>query len=209
MRIRNIKNAKDIVSNSNIVIKNPKDYKNKYKELFNNDNPINLEIGMGKGDFIIDMALKHPDINYIGLERYESIIIRAIKKINDLDIPNLKLICCDAKELNEIFGKEIDTIYLNFSDPWPKKRHAKRRLTSNTFLPIYDNIFKGRKRIVQKTDNVGLFEYSIVSLSEYGYTIKDISLDLHSKEIENSMTEYEKKFSDKGYKINYLEAIKK
>ncbi len=209
MRIRNIKNAKEIVESSDIVIKNPTNYKNRYNELFDNNNPINLEIGMGKGDFIIDMALKHPDINYIGLERYESILIRAIKKINELEIPNLKLICCDAKELNDIFGPEIDTIYLNFSDPWPKKRHEKRRLTSETFLPIYDKIFKGRKRIIQKTDNIELFGYSIVSLSKYGYTIEDVSLDLHSTDKENSLTEYEKKFSDKGYKINYLEALKK
>ena len=209
MRIRNIKNAKDIVNNSDIVIKNPKDYKNKYNKLFNNNNPINLEIGMGKGDFIIDMALKNPDINFIGSEKYESIIIRAIKKIAELEIPNLRIICSDAKELDEIFGQEIDTIYLNFSDPWPKKRHAKRRLTSELFLPIYDKIFKGRKRIIQKTDNINLFEYSLVSLSKYGYTLIDVSLDLHSTDKENSITEYEKKFSAKGYKINYLEAIKK
>lgn len=209
MRLRNVKDAKDIVSNSKYVINNPQEYKGSFSKLFNNSNPISLEIGMGKGDFIINMAIKYPDINFIGLEKYQSIIVRAIQKLENLNLNNLKLICMDAKELNEVFAKEIDTIYLNFSDPWPKKRHAKRRLTSDTFLPIYDSIFKKDKRIVQKTDNVGLFEYSIVSLSNYGYVIKDISLDLHNTSKENIMTEYEKKFSSQGIKINYLEAIKK
>lgn len=209
MRLRNVKDAKDIVSNSKYVINNPQEYKGSFSKLFNNSNPISLEIGMGKGDFIINMAIKNPDINFIGLEKYQSIIVRATQKLESLNLNNLKLICMDAKELNEVFAKEIDTIYLNFSDPWPKKRHAKRRLTSDTFLPIYDSIFKKDKRIVQKTDNVGLFEYSIVSLSNYGYVIKDISLDLHNTSKENVMTEYEKKFSSQGIKINYLEAIKK
>lgn len=209
MRLRNVKDAKDIVSNSKYVINNPQEYKGSFSKLFNNSNPISLEIGMGKGDFIINMAIKNPDINFIGLEKYQSIIVRATQKLENLNLNNLKLICMDAKELNEVFAREIDTIYLNFSDPWPKKRHAKRRLTSDTFLPIYDSIFKKDKRIVQKTDNVGLFEYSIVSLSNYGYVIKDISLDLHNTSKENVMTEYEKKFSSQGIKINYLEAIKK
>ena len=209
MRLRNVKNAKEIVNNSKYVINSPKDYKGKYNTVFNNDNPICLEIGMGKGDFIINMALQHPDINYIGLEKYQSIVVRAVEKLEKLELKNLKLICTDAQELEEIFAKEIDTIYLNFSDPWPKKRHAKRRLTSNTFLPIYDKVFKDSKRIVQKTDNVSLFEYSIVSLSNYGYKIVDISLDLHNTDKDNVMTEYEKKFSSMGVKINYLEAIKK
>jgi len=209
MRLRNVKDAKDIVSNSKYVINNPQEYKGSFSKLFNNSNPISLEIGMGKGDFIINMAIKYPDINFIGLEKYQSIIVRATQKLENLNLNNLKLICMDAKELNEVFAKEIDTVYLNFSDPWPKKRHAKRRLTSDTFLPIYDSLFKKDKRIVQKTDNVGLFEYSIVSLSNYGYVIKDISLDLHNTSKENVMTEYEKKFSSQGIKINYLEAIKK
>ena len=209
MRLRNVKDAKDIVSNSKYVINNPQEYKGSFSKLFNNSNPISLEIGMGKGDFIINMAIKNPDINFIGLEKYQSIIVRATQKLENLNLNNLKLICMDAKELNEVFAKEIDTIYLNFSDPWPKKRHAKRRLTSDTFLPIYDNVFKGVKRIVQKTDNVGLFEYSIVSLSKYGYKIMDVSLDLHATDKDNVMTEYEKKFSSQGVRINYLEAQKK
>lgn len=209
MRLRNVPNAKEIVNNSEYVIREPQKYKGKYKEVFKNDNPLHIEIGMGKGNFIIDMALKNPDINFIGIERYESVMCRALEKLEDKEIPNLRLICCDALELGEIFDHEVETIYLNFSDPWPKKRHAKRRLTSHIFLPIYDQVFKDECLIIQKTDNVGLFESSIVSLSTYGYVIEDVSLDLANKEIENSLTEYEAKFMSQGIKINYLKARKK
>jgi len=209
MRLRNVKNAKEIVENNEYVIKNPEEYKGKYSKFFNNKNPIHLEIGMGKGNFILDMALKNPDINFIGIERYESVLVRALEKVADKEIPNLKFMCMDAINLGEIFDHEIDCIYLNFSDPWPKKRHAKRRLTSNVFLPIYDKVFKGDCLIVQKTDNVGLFESSIVSLSNYGYVIEDISLDLANTDIETSLTEYEAKFRSQGIKINYLVARKK
>lgn len=210
MRLRNVKNAKEIVGNSSFVVHNPEEYKGKYNsEIFGNDNPIHLEIGMGKGNFIIDKATKNPDINFIGVEMYESVMCRALEKLQDKDLPNLKLICMDAMGLDNIFDKEIDTIYLNFSDPWPKKRHAKRRLTSHVFLPIYDKVFRDEKIIVQKTDNVGLFESSIVSLSTYGYVIEEISLDLASTGMENSLTEYEAKFMGMGININYLKAVKK
>ena len=209
MRLRNVRNAKEIVDNSDYVVHNPFEYKGKYKELFGNENPIHLEVGMGKGDFIINMALKYPDINFIGLEKYESIVCRAIQKLENKEIKNLKLIVIDALELGNIFDKEIECLYLNFSDPWPKKRHARRRLTSEVFLPIYDRIFKGDKLIVQKTDNVGLFESSIVSLSTYGYVIEEISLDLASTDKDNVETEYESKFKAQGIRINYLKARKK
>ena len=209
MRLRNVKNAKEIVENNEYVIKNPEEYKGKYSKFFNNKNPIHLEIGMGKGNFILDMALKNPDINFIGIERYESVLVRALEKVADKEIPNLKFMCMDAINLGEVFDHEIDCIYLNFSDPWPKKRHAKRRLTSNVFLPIYDKVFKGDCLIVQKTDNVGLFESSIVSLSNYGYVIEDISLDLASSDRDNVETEYESKFKAQGIRINYLMARKK
>ena len=209
MRLRNVRNAKEIVDNSDYVVHNPFEYKGKYKELFGNDNPIHLEVGMGKGDFIINMALKYPDINFIGLEKYESIVCRAIQKLENKEIKNLKLIVIDALELGNIFDKEIECLYLNFSDPWPKKRHARRRLTSEVFLPIYDQIFKGDKLIVQKTDNVGLFESSIVSLSTYGYIIEDVCLDLSNSDRDNVETEYESKFKAQGIKINYLKARKK
>lgn len=209
MRLRNVKNAREIVDNSPFVVHEPKEYKGRYNEVFGNDNPIELEIGMGKGNFIIDKAMKNPNINFIGVERYESVLCRALEKLEDKQLPNVKIICIDAIELDEVFDKEISTIYLNFSDPWPKKRHAKRRLTSHVFLPVYDLIFKDEKVIVQKTDNVGLFESSIVSLSTYGYTIEEISLDLASTGMENSLTEYEAKFMSQGIKINYLKARKK
>lgn len=208
MRLRNVKNAHEILLNSNYIIKNSKKYKGNFKELFKNDFPINLEIGMGKGQFIINMAKKYPNINFIGVEKYESVLVRAVQKVENENIENLKFICIDAKELNEVFDHEIDTLYLNFSDPWPKKRHANRRLTSHIFLKIYDDIFIGDKKIIQKTDNIVLFASSLSSLSTYGYTLKNVSLDLHNEDIDNVKTEYEEKFSGLGYKINYLEALK-
>ncbi len=209
MRIRNIKNADSLIYESSYIIKNYKDYKNKFNEvIFRNDNPIHLEIGMGKGNFIIDMAKNNPNINFIGLEKYSSITLRALKKLKDLKLPNLRIINCDALELSDIFGREISTIYLNFSDPWPKKRHHKRRLTSDVFLKIYNEICK-ENIIIQKTDNIDLFEGSIISLSNYGYKIVDISLDLWNTDKTYSETEYERKFRNQGVKINYLKAIKK
>lgn len=209
MRIRNLKNTQEIISNTTYLINNPKDYKGKWNTLFNNNNEIHLEIGMGKGNFIINMAKKYPNINFIGLELYTNVIARAIKKLDNEKITNLKLININALELNDIFDKEISTIYLNFSDPWPKKRNQKRRLTSEVFLSIYDNIFKNDKVIIQKTDNTLLFESSIKSLTNFGYKIEEISLDLHNTEIDNVETEYETKFSNQGIKILYLKAIKK
>ena len=179
-----------------------------FKKIFNNDNEIRIEIGMGKGTFITTLAKENPDINFIGIEKYESVLVRGIQKANEMDLPNLRMICCDAKELNEVFDHEISTIYLNFSDPWPKKRHSDRRLTSHIFLKVYDDIFECKKTIIQKTDNIILFAYSISSLSTYGYTLNKVSLDLHNEDIKNIKTEYEDKFSSQGYKINYLEATK-
>ena len=194
MRLRNVKNAYNIVNNSNYVIKNEEEYIGKYKSLFNNDNEIHIEIGMGKGDFIIGMAKKYPNINFIGIEKYESVMVRAIEKLNDIELNNLKLIRMDAINIDKVFDHEISTIYLNFSDPWPKKRHSKRRLTSDVFLSLYDNIFISNPHIIQKTDNIGLFAYSLSSLSKYGYQLDDVSLDLENEDIDNVVTEYEKKF---------------
>lgn len=208
MRLRNVKNAKEIVENSNYVINNPEDYIGKYKTLFNNENPINIEIGMGKGDFIIGMAKKYPEYNFIGIEKYESVMVRAIEKLDDVNLPNLKLIRMDAMEIDKVFKHEINTIYLNFSDPWPKVRHAKRRLTSPVFLKLYDKVFISTPHIIQKTDNIGLFASSIVNLSQYGYTIDEVSLDLKNEDIENVVTEYENKFMSLGTNINYLNAKK-
>jgi tRNA (guanine-N7-)-methyltransferase len=209
VRIRNLKNTQEIVDNSTYLINNAKELKGKWQSVFNNKNEIHLEIGMGKGNFIINMAKKYPNINFIGVELYTNVIARALKKLEVEDLPNLKLININAQELNEVFDHEISLLYLNFSDPWPKKRNAKRRLTSEVFLKVYDNLFINKPIIKQKTDNTLLFESSIVSLSNYGYTIEEISLDLHSTDIDNVETEYEHKFSSQGVKINYLKAVKK
>lgn len=193
MRLRNVKGANETIVKSDYVINNYKDYKGNFKSLFN-DNEIHVEIGMGKGDFLIGMAQKYPNINFIGIEKYDSVLVRAVQKLNDLHINNLKLIRMDALFIDEVFDNEIDCIYLNFSDPWPKERHSNRRLTSEIFLKKYDHILKN-KRIIMKTDNRKLFEYSIMSFNNYGYLIDDISLDLYNDDIsDNVCTEYEKKF---------------
>ena len=205
MRLRNVKGAKEEIEKSKYIIENYKDYKGKFINLFNNKNEIHIEIGMGKGDFIRKMALKYPNINFIGIEKFDSVMVRAVQKLDETEIPNLKLIKMDALNIDEIFDKEIDTIYLNFSDPWPKTRHEKRRLTSDTFLEKYDKILK-TKKIIMKTDNRKLFEYSIKSFTDYGYKIDEISLDLHNDDIKDNVeTEYEKKFVSLGnviYKIS-------
>lgn len=208
MRLKNVKGANDIIIKGTYYVSNPYEYKNNWHKLFNNNNPIYIEIGMGKGDFIIENAKRYPNINFIGIEKYDSVIVRAIQKSNELELNNLKIVRIDANKLNEIFDKEIDTIYLNFSDPWPKDRHAKRRLTSPVFLNIYDNIFKDTKRIIMKTDNNDLFNYSLDTLNEHGYEIIFKTDNLNCLDESNIMTEYETKFYNKGIKINKLEAIK-
>ena len=208
MRLKNVKGANDIIIKGKYYVANPEEYKNNWHKVFNNANPIHIEIGMGKGNFIIENAKRYPNINFIGIEKYDSVIVRAIQKSNDLELNNLKIVRIDAHKLNDIFGKEIDTIYLNFSDPWPKDRHAKRRLTSNVFLNIYDNIFKDKKRIIMKTDNLNLFNYSLESLTAYGYEIIYKTNNLDCLNEDNIMTEYETKFYNKGISINKLEAIK-
>lgn len=187
----------------------PNIYKGKWNTLFGNESAISIEIGMGKGDFIIEMAKENPKVNFIGIEMFDSVIVRAIQKLSDIKLNNLKLIRMDANKIEDVFYKEIDTIYLNFSDPWPKNRHKKRRLTSHNLLSKYDNVFKNSKKIFQKTDNIDLFAYSIESLSTYGYTLKNVTLDLYNNMIDNNVqTEYEKKFVNKNVKICRLEAYK-
>lgn len=208
MRLKNVKGAKEKIEASTYIIKNPEKYRGKYKEIFKNDNKIHLEIGMGKGDFIIKMAEKNPNINFIGIEMFDSVIVRAVEKLENKKIQNLRLIRFDATNIEEVFEREIDTIYLNFSDPWPKNRTEKRRLTSKRFLNRYDKIFKEKNHIIQKTDNRKLFEFSLISYIENGYKIKDISLNLHDDEYENIETEYEKKFVSLGYPIYMVEVEK-
>ena len=208
MRLRNVKGASERIDASKYIIKDYEKYRGNYKSLFNNDNKICIEIGMGKGDFIKGMSMMYPNVNFIGIEKYDSVMVRAIEKLEDTDIQNLRLIKMDAEGIGNVFAKEIDTIYLNFSDPWPKDRHEKRRLTSSNFLSKYDNLFSGTKHIIFKTDNRKLFEYSIKSLTNYGYRINNISLDVHKDVLINAETEYEKKFSALGYPIYMVDVTK-
>lgn len=207
MRLRNVKGAKEIISDSKLIIENYLDYKGSYSKLFNNDNPIHLEIGTGKGNFIINMAKNNPNINFIGIEKYDSVLARALQKIDYLD--NLRFIRADATYISDIFNKEIDTIYLNFSDPWPKDRHRHRRLSDSYFLKRYENLFKLNKHIIMKTDNRKLFEYSIIEFTNYGYKINEISLDMYNDDITNNVsTEYEDKFHNKGFPIYRIDVSK-
>ena len=200
MRMRNPKYKDEVIKNCKFLISDEIN--------FEKEAPIHIEIGMGKGNFILNMALNNPNINFIGIEKYSSVASVAIKKIMDYDLPNLKVIISDVANLHELLAKKIDVIYLNFSDPWPKARHEKRRLTSEIFLKLYDNFFRGKCMIIQKTDNEDLFNYSVESIKNYGYNIEEISYDLHSTNIPNIMTEYEEKFSNQGIKIKYLKATK-
>jgi len=199
MRLRNIKGASETIDNSKYVVLDFKNHKGNFNKLFSNENPIHVEIGMGKGDFIIENARRYPDINFIGIEKFDSVLVRAVQKLELEELNNLLLIKMDAQDIADTFSKEVDTIYLNFSDPWPKTRHAPRRLTSKKFLERYDEVFKENKNIIMKTDNYNLFEYSIESFNDYGYKIKDICFDLYKEDIlENIPTEYENKFKTKG-----------
>lgn len=208
MRLRNVKNKEEILNNSNFLVKNYMDYKGNWSSYFNNDNPIYIEIGMGKGKFIIENAIRYPDINFIGIEKFDSVLAKSLPKIPD-NLTNLAIIRMDALNIENAFSNEISRIYLNFSDPWPKDRHHLRRLTSRVFLEKYDSIFKDTSEIIQRTDNQQLFIYSLESLSAFGYTLSDISFDLH-KNIDESLitTEYEDKFSSKGMPIYSLVARK-
>ena len=205
MRLKHIKNADIIIKKSPYLVINPKEYKGKWNILFNNDNPIEIEIGTGKGKFIISLAQDNPNINYIGIEKYDTPLVGAVKKLEELDLPNLKLICFDAFNINEIFDHEIDKIYLNFSDPWPKKRHAKRRLSSKVFLDKYESLFKDEKRIQMKTDNDDLYEYSMESFISEGYEV----IKTDTSYLDKYTTEYEDKFIALHKNINYIYVVKK
>lgn len=205
MRLRNIKGSKEFIEASPFVIHNPEDYKGKWSSLFNNNHPLHIEIGMGKGQFIHELASSNPQINYIGIEMYSSVLYRALEKRIETDMDNLFFLRYDAKYLNDIFDKnEVSRIYLNFSDPWPKDRHAKRRLTSANFLSIYDNILKPDGLIQFKTDNRDLFDFSVDTVNESPvWHIEELTYDLHHSEFidGNIMTEYEKRFVSEGKPI--------
>ena len=209
MRVRNRPGAAEMLAaHPNFVISDPTLWKGKWNELFENDHPIHIEIGMGKGQFITGMAKAHPEINYIGVEMQVSVVSIALDKLIEQPLPNLKLLHVDGSALTEYFAdSEVDQNYLNLSDPWPKKRHEKRRWTYKTFLAVDEQILRPNGEIHFKTDNQGLFEYSLASFSQYGMILKQVWLDLHQSQFEgNIMTEYEEKFSSKGQRIYRVEA---
>lgn len=208
MRYNTVKNASNILNNSKYLIKNPNSYKNNWHSVFNNNNPINLELGMGRGSFIIEMAKKYPDKNFIGLEIDINQTATALERCSNQNIPNLRIICCDAKEIINIFGKEIDTIYLTFSEPWPKKEDERKRFTHESYLRMYDRVFKKKKHIILKTDNKILFASSLESLSNYWYSFNKVSLDLHNDErnIPNIMTDFEMQYYKEKRPIYYVDA---
>lgn len=206
MRLRNIPNADSIIKESTYVID-----ENNIKDIIENKKT-NLEIGIGKGDFIIESAIKYKDINFIGIEKYATVLVKVTEKLKTKKIDNLKIVNMDAENVDKLFEKSIDTLYLNFSDPWPKKRHSKRRLTSEVFLEKYEKIFKKDAHIIMKTDNRKLFEYSLMKFSEFNYIIKDICLDLYSEDTKDNIpTEYEMKFKKLGpiYKVEVYKNLHK
>lgn len=204
MRLRHIPGSEEAILNSPYVVHQPEQYRGNYRELFGNDHPLEIEVGMGKGKFIMELASLNPGINYIGIERYPSVLLRALQKRQELELPNIYFMCVDAKKLNEIFSPgEVARIYLNFSDPWPKDRHARRRLTSPEFMKVYDQILAADGTVEFKTDNQGLFAYSLEAIPEAGWQIDASTLDLHHSPMAegNVMTEYETKFSAMGNPI--------
>ncbi|VHF65496.1 tRNA (guanosine(46)-N7)-methyltransferase TrmB [Streptococcus pyogenes] len=209
MRVRKRKGAEEhLANNPHYVILNPEDAKGRWHDVFGNDRPIHIEVGSGKGGFITGMALKNPDINYIGIDIQLSVLSYALDKVLASEVPNVKLLRVDGSSLTNYFEDgEVDMMYLNFSDPWPKTKHEKRRLTYKDFLHTYKRILPEHGEIHFKTDNRGLFEYSLASFSQYGMTLRQIWLDLHASNYEgNVMTEYEEKFSNKGQVIYRVEA---
>ena len=216
MRLRNIPRAESTVQAHRTVIRRPEDQKGCWRQVFQNRSPIYIEIGMGKGSFLLNMAKQHPDINFIGIERYTSVLLRAVEKFDTEDfreLQNVRFICMDARNITDVFAEgEVGRIYLNFSDPWPKARHAKRRLTSTEFLERYEKILCEKGTLEFKTDNTELFNFSLEQIREAGWTLIAFTYDLHHNETMNCgnvMTEYEEKFSGRGNPINKLIAEKK
>lgn len=208
MRLRNIPGADEAIADSPHCIQEPMAEKGRWHLIFGNENPIHIEIGIGKGQFIMKLAKEHPDINYIGIERYSSVLLRALQKMEIEPLPNIRFLCMDASIITEVFDKEeVAKIYLNFSDPWPKERHAKRRLTSRQFFERYDKILAGNGVVEFKTDNDDLFAFSMEEVAEAGWTLDAHTFDLHHDPVLNEgnvMTEYEEKFSSLGHPIHKL-----
>jgi tRNA (guanine-N7-)-methyltransferase len=206
MRLRNIPGANEIIAKSPYCIQNPSEFRGRWKDMLSSDSPIHVEIGMGKGQFLLNLAEQNPQIQYIGVERYTSVLLRAVQKMDERPLTNVHFLCEDAARLTEIFGSdEVDRIYLNFSDPWPKDRHARRRLTSHRFLELYDQFLAPDGRIEFKTDNQDLFTFSVSEIeNDPRWHIEALTRDLHNEPelcAGNVMTEYEKKFSSLGHPI--------
>ena len=212
MRLRNVPVSREAIAASKYAVDVPEENKGKWKEIFGNNNPLHIEIGMGKGRFITDLAIKNPEINYVGIEKFSSVLIRGIEKLEQLELNNLLFIRMDAEDICDVFEEnEVDRIYLNFSDPWPKDRHAKRRLTSKEFFARYDKILVQDGRVEFKTDNLPLFEFSLEQIPMTNFKVTEHTFDLHNDAKMNEgniMTEYEEKFSSKGNKINKLIAMR-
>lgn len=205
MRLRNITGSREVIADSAYVVHEEQNCLGRWREIFGSDHPIHIEIGMGKGKFIYTMARLHPEINYVGIEKYSSVLLRAIQKMEEEELPNLRFIRMDAEDITQVFAPgEVDRIYLNFSDPWPKDRHAKRRLPSRQFLTRYDVVLKPEGWLEFKTDNRKLFDFAVEELGEAGWQTRVITYDLHGDPAlmeGNVMTEYEEKFSAMGNPI--------
>lgn len=204
MRLRHIPGAEEAIAQSPFVIHNPEELKGCWNQAFQESAPLHIEVGMGKGRFIMELAQSHPKLHFIGIERYSSVLLRALQKRQQLDLSNIFFLCVDAKNLDQFFAPgEVSRIYLNFSDPWPKDRHAKRRLTSPQFLTVYQKILAPDGAVEFKTDNRGLFEYSLESIPAAGWQITEQTFDLHHSPMAagNVMTEYEEKFASEGKPI--------
>lgn len=216
MRLRNIPRAEKTIQEHSAVIKRPEDQRGCWRQVFGNKQPLRIEIGMGKGQFILNMAKTCPNINFVGIERYTSVLLRAVEKFDTeefRELKNVRFICMDARKIEEVFAPdEVDRIYLNFSDPWPKAKHARRRLTSTEFLERYKIVLKPDGRLEFKTDNTELFKFSIEQIKEAGWQLESFTYDLHRNEAMNRgniMTEYEERFSGKGNPINKFIAVRK
>lgn len=205
MRLRNIPGSREEIAENSYCIPETEPTKGQWNTIFGNDNPIHIEIGMGKGKFIMELARNNSHINYVGIEKYSSVLLRGLQKLEEEPLENIRFIRMDAKDICEIFDKdEVARIYLNFSDPWPKDRHAKRRLTSHQFFSLYQQILKSDGIVEFKTDNIGLFDFSLEEVKIAGWKLNAFTRDLHHDEIMNQgniMTEYEEKFSSKGNPI--------
>ena len=205
MRLRNVTGSREIIAGSRFVVQEPFAYKGRGSTVFGNTNPICIEIGMGKGQFITTLAAQNPQINYIGIEKYSTVLLRAVQKMEVLELSNLKFIRMDAEDICEVFGTgEVAKLYLNFSDPWPKDRHAKRRLPSRQFLARYHQILSPDAYVEFKTDNQALFDFALEEITPAGWQVEAVTRDLHHDAVLNQgniMTEYEQRFSEKGNPI--------